>query len=207
MKFGNFSLLNIGNMRILPIVFMILSLCANASFVGAQQREFGRLKIKNFGKIDENIYRGGQPNRKDFNALAEMGIKTVIDLQEDASPSERAEVEATGMHYINIPMKDKSMPKDQHIAQFLKITDDTSQGPYFVHCAGGRHRTGVVVAAYRINHYNWTIEQAYTEMKDYDFYTSWGHGDYKDYIFNYYSNYKLNHPSNGPTTLSAEKAH
>jgi hypothetical protein len=54
-----------------------------------------------------------------------------------------------------------------------------------VHCAGGRHRTGVMGAVYRFNHYNWNYDQAYAEMKKYDFYTRWGHGDMKKFVQDY----------------------
>ena len=42
-----------------------------------------------------------------------------------------------------------------------------------------------MIAVYRMSMDNWTVNQAYNEMKDYDFYTSWGHGCYKDYVFDY----------------------
>ena len=35
---------------------------------------------------------------------------------------------------------------------------------------------------------NWTVDQAFDEMKQYDFYTSWGHGCYKDYVFDFARN-------------------
>lgn len=51
-----------------------------------------------------------------------------------------------------------------------------------MHCAGGRHRTGVMGAVYRITHDGWGFDRAYNEMKDYDFYTRFGHGSLKDYV-------------------------
>jgi len=90
------------------------------------------------------------------------------------------------MRYINIPMVDKAMPKDSDVAQFLKLVEDKTNGPIYVHCAGGRHRTGVMVACYRMTHYGWDIDKAYDEMKAFDFYTSFGHGSMKDYVYNYY---------------------
>ncbi|MCI0337917.1 MAG: hypothetical protein L0226_10090, partial [Acidobacteria bacterium] len=58
--------------------------------------------------------------------------------------------------------------------------------PVFVHCAGGRHRTGVLIAIYRMEVYGWDARKAYDEMKDYKFYSSFGHGEMKDYVFDYY---------------------
>jgi protein tyrosine/serine phosphatase len=68
----------------------------------------------------------------------------------------------------------------------LKLVDDASTGKFFVHCAGGRHRTGVMGAAYRFNHNHWNFDHVYTEMKDYDFYTRFGHGKMKDFVQDYW---------------------
>lgn len=50
------------------------------------------------------------------------------------------------------------------ISQFLKVVDEPETGKFFVHCAGGRHRTGVVGAVYRFNHDHWNLGQALAEM-------------------------------------------
>jgi protein tyrosine/serine phosphatase len=64
---------------------------------------------------------------------------------------------------------------------------DQANAPIYVHCAGGRHRTGIVTAVYRMTFEGWNIEKAYDEMKDYDFYTRWGHGAMKKFVFNYWN--------------------
>ena len=89
------------------------------------------------------------------------------------------------MHYVNIPMSDKSYPQDEQIASFLKLVNDPATGKFYVHCAGGRHRTGVMGAVYRYNFYHWNYDQVYSEMKQYDFYTRFGHGDMKKYVEDY----------------------
>ena len=94
------------------------------------------------------------------------------------------------MKYINIPMSDKDYPESAKIDQFLKLIDDPATGKFYVHCAGGRHRTGVMGAVYRFNRYNWNYDQAYAEMKKYDFYTRWGHGDMKKFVQDYAANFR-----------------
>jgi protein tyrosine/serine phosphatase len=66
------------------------------------------------------------------------------------------------------------------------VVDDPATGKLFVHCAGGRHRTGVMSAVYRFTHNHWNYDQVYTEMKSYDFYTRWGHGALKQYVQDYW---------------------
>jgi protein tyrosine/serine phosphatase len=147
---------------------------------------FPNIKIKNFGQMDERFYRGAQPKQEDYKDLAALGIKTVIDLREDPQSYEKRDVEALGMTYVNIPMGDKQYPQIDQINQFLKLVDQPSTGKFFVHCAGGRHRTGVMGAVYRFNHYQWNFDQVYAEMKDFDFYTRFGHGKMKDFVQDYW---------------------
>ncbi|HEY9500536.1 MAG TPA: tyrosine-protein phosphatase, partial [Pyrinomonadaceae bacterium] len=145
------------------------------------------VKIKNFGQMDDRFYRGAQPKEQDYKALAQLGIKTIIDLREDTEAYSKSAVEAQGMTYINIPMIAKKYPTPESIATFLKTVNDPATGKFYVHCAGGRHRTGAMGAVYRFQFYNWDFEQVYQEMKKYDFYTSWGHGAFKDFVKDYYT--------------------
>ena len=152
--------------------------------------------IKNFGQMDERFFRGGQPKQKEYKELAAIGITTIIDLRDDPEPYEKREAEANGMRYVHLPMVAKQYPKAETVEEFLKLVDDPSTGKFFVHCAGGRHRTGVMGAVYRFNHYKWNFDQVYSEMKKYDFYTRWGHGDFKKFVEDYaegIQNRKANH--------------
>jgi protein tyrosine/serine phosphatase len=153
----------------------------------AQQSD---IKIKNFGQMDDRFYRGAQPDEEDYKQLAAIGIKTIIDLREDPTNYEKRDAEAAGMRYVNLPMSDKEYPPAATIDQFLKLVDDPATGKFFVHCAGGRHRTGVMGAVYRFNHYNWNFDQAYAEMKKYDFYTRWGHGEMKKFVEDYATSFQ-----------------
>jgi protein tyrosine/serine phosphatase len=146
--------------------------------------KFSQIKISNFGQMDERFYRGARPSQKDFAALKELGIHTIIDLT-DNSDKEEGYAEAQGLKYVNIAIPDKHDPSDEQIAQFLKLVNDPTTGKFYVHCAGGRHRTGVMGAIYRFNVYHWNYDQVYQEMLDFDFYTSNGHGGQKKFVEDY----------------------
>lgn len=146
-----------------------------------------RTNISNFGCINENFYRGAQPNSKDFTDLAAMGVKTVIDLQEDGERNEEQWVEAAGMNFFRIGMSDSSWPSREKADQFLKVVNDPANQPVFIHCHGGRHRAGIMTAIYRMTHDGWSADQAYTEMKQYGFEKGFGHGSLKDYVYDYYA--------------------
>ena len=151
------------------------------------------VKIKNFGQMDDRFFRGAQPKSEaDYKVLAELGIKTVIDLQAEPKEYEKQFVESLGMKYINIPMIGKKYPTPEATEAFLKTVNDPDTGKFFVHCAGGRHRTGAMGAVYRYERYNWNYDQVYQEMKKYDFYTSWGHGAFKDFVKDYFAKKQAN---------------
>jgi protein tyrosine phosphatase (PTP) superfamily phosphohydrolase (DUF442 family) len=128
------------------------------------------ITIKNFGVVDGRIFRGEQPGKDEYTQLAALGVKTVIDLRLDAKSSSRELAEAAGLTYVNIPIDGHGTPTDDQATAFLKAVDGTA-GTVYVHCAGGRHRTGSMVAVYRMTHNGWTVDQAYAEMEAYDFYT------------------------------------
>ena len=163
---------------LLALAINFISVASNAKTAPA----FPNIAIKNFGQMDDRFFRGAQPDEGDFKALASLGIKTIIDLRDDPTSYEKRAAEAAGMRYVNIPMSDSSRPRDEQIDQFLKLANDPATGRFFVHCAGGRHRTGVMGAVYRMTHDGWGFDQAYKEMKNYDFYTRFGHGSLKDYV-------------------------
>jgi protein tyrosine/serine phosphatase len=158
------------------------------------------IRIKNFGQMDARFYRGAQPAKEDYKGLAALGINTVIDLREDPKSYERPLVESLGMKYVNIPMIDKSYPTPEVTALFLKTVNDPATGKFFVHCAGGRHRTGAMGAVYRFQFYDWTFDQAYQEMKHYDFYTNWGHEAFKDFVLDYYAKARAQKEANSVKT-------
>ena len=163
---------------------------ASAVFAAAQSipsDKSSKVHIKNFGCVNEAFYRGAQPQDKDYADLAAMGIKTIIDLQRDGNSEEQASVEAQGMKFYRIGMSDKNQPSADQAELFLKIVNDPANQPVFVHCAGGRHRTGAMSAIYRITHDGWSADQAVLEMKRYDFEYGMGHGSLKRYVYDYYS--------------------
>jgi protein tyrosine/serine phosphatase len=178
--------------RVLGSLISIIAFAVMASAQSAPQADFSNIKIKNFGQMDERFYRGAQPKEKDYKDLAALGIKTVIDLTDNPKDYEKSMVESLGMRYVNIPIEDKTAPSDASVAEFLKLVDDPATGKFYVHCAGGRHRTGIMGAVYRFNNYHWNFDQAYAEMKKFDFYTSWGHGDQKKYVEDYFAHMQSN---------------
>lgn len=177
-----------------PVLVLALVIYSFAPFTSSTptnpKKDFPNVTIKNFGQMDDHFYRGAQPKDDEYKELAALGVKAVIDLRDDAMPYAKTAVEAAKMRYVSIPMSDKDYAKDADVEAFLKIANDESNWPFYVHCAGGRHRTGLMGAMYRFNHDGWDYNKAYEEMKNYDFYTRFGHGEIKKYVEDYWQRFQ-----------------
>jgi protein tyrosine/serine phosphatase len=163
-------------------------------------------EVKNFGKVNDHIYRGAQPDGDEYGKLAAIGIKTIIDLREHPERDARRLAEYAGLHYINIGLNDRRRPTESESNRFLQVVNDENNWPVYVHCAGGRHRTGVLLAVYRMEVDGWDARRAYEEMKDYKFYSRFGHGDLKDYVFEYYDKMKARRGALLAPELKAKQA-
>ena len=133
--------------------------------------------IRNFGKISDQLYRGGQPNTAGIEQLKKLGITTIVDLRrEDVAgrDREKREAEAAGIRFVNIPVGGWNAPADDQVAEFLSIFADPKQ-KVFVHCHFGEDRTGVFVAAYRMETQQWSVSQAIQEMHFFGFNAFWHH--------------------------------
>src|SRR5258705_4521886 len=106
----------------------------------AAQRNSVNIGISNFGCINEKYYRGAQPGKRDYADLAALGVKAVIDLQQDGEQGEQQSVEAAALKYYRIGLRDDAWPSEAQAGQFLSLVGDASNQPVFVHCHGGRHR-------------------------------------------------------------------
>jgi protein-tyrosine phosphatase len=142
--------------------------------------------IDNFGRVGPNYYRGGQPKGRNYADLVALGVKTVINLtSDDAATDEKVMTENAGLTYFQIPMTTHVVPTIAQLTEFLKIVNDPGNQPVYVHCVGGRHRTGVMTAAYRITHDGWTADRAFKEMKQYKFGADFLHAEFKQFVYSY----------------------
>ena len=141
------------------------------------------VRIDNFGRINEHYYRGAQPTARDLVDLTKLGVKATIDLTgADGDSSEQRLAEAAGMKFFKIAMDTRIVPTLQQIALFLSIVNDPANQPVYVHCVGGKHRTGVMTAIYRMVDDGWTPDRAFQEMKSYKFGADFLHPEFKRFV-------------------------
>ncbi len=167
-------------------VLTAIALGAPAGASAQAAKQPATVTIENFGQVSDAYYRGAQPEGEDFSQLAAMGVKTIIDLTDERGKG--AEAREAGLKFVQIPMSSTSPPSNAQIEEFLEVVNDPVHQPVYVHCKGGRHRTGTLTAVYRMAHDGWTAEKAYEEMLKYDFAYGFGHGGQKKFVYSYGAN-------------------
>ena len=137
--------------------------------------------VPNLYKVNDILYRSGQPTKEGMISLKEMGIKTVINLRHNYS--DKNEIGSTGLRMERVKINPWKI-KDKNIITVLKILEDESNAPYLIHCRKGSDRTGIVCAMYRIIYEGWSKEDALDEMINggYGYHNIWG--NIKEYLKN-----------------------
>ncbi len=126
--------------------------------------------VANFGRVDDALWRGAQPTAAGFQALAALGVRTVVNLRHDHDDA--ALLAGTGLRQVRIRCR-AWRPRTAQMAAFLAVVRDPANQPVFVHCAQGRDRTGYMVAAYRMAAQGWTAEAAIRDMEAFRFNHLW----------------------------------
>ena len=177
----------IGRLAAPVAIAVALATSSAAASPAAVGTALSRVHIDNFGQVDDEYYRGAQPDGRDYDDLAKLGVKTIIDLTKGGRDDEKGMVEQAGMTFFRIPMTTSDRPADSSVQQFLSLVNDPARQPVYVHCQGGQHRTGVMTAVYRMTKYGWTEDKAYDEMKQYKFESFFGHPELRSFVHAYYS--------------------
>lgn len=164
------------------LFFTVLALAAPAYTQQVKRYE----ELPNFKQVSEQLYRGGQPKREGFQRLAEMGIKTVVNLRaaDERARADEARAQTAGLRYFNVAMPAHARPSNDQIEQVLSIIKNPENESVFIYCRRGADRTGTVIAVYRLENEGWTIDRAQQEADESGmFFTQL---EMKDFIKNYY---------------------
>ena len=148
-------------------VFLLLAM-STCLCPGGQRGQPLQEGILNFGKINDNLYRGAQPDAAGMANLKKLGVKTIINLRQPGK-SWQAEVEqarAHGLVFTNIPLSGLGRPKEEDVRRILDAIEGLPS-PVFIHCEHGCDRTGTIIACYRIRNDKWSNDAALAEAELY----------------------------------------
>lgn len=128
-------------------------------------------EIKNFHRVTDWLYRGGQPDADQIPQLKEMGFKTMVCLRwtTAAIVETRLAARRNELNFVCLPLTYWAFPTRKEIDKFFSVVDDENMRPIFVHCFHGSDRTGLLMAFYRMAREGWTADRAYEEMVSYGF--------------------------------------
>jgi tyrosine-protein phosphatase SIW14 len=145
-------------------------------------------ELPNFHRVNDNLFRGGQPEAGGIKRLREIGVRTVVNLrgEDEQTRAEEAEAKAAGMSYFSIPMSGLGRPTDEQVSRVMAVIESEENWPVFVHCKRGCERTGTIIAIYRVSHDQWTADRALSEAKRLG--QSWFAFRMRDYVSDHYRN-------------------
>ena len=137
--------------------------------------------IKRFAKVSDALYRGADPQAA-LNWLKKRGIKTLINLR--TTDDYRKAAKAAKLKYFHLPMHTSCRPPELLLKRFLEIVTNKENQPVYVHCHYGIHRTGTLVAVYRMEVEGWDARKALAEARYFGF-RRWHHPTLYDFIAEY----------------------
>ncbi len=145
----------------------VAGLVVGLSVCGAAERGLPPSNgIGNFGKVNERLYRGAQPDAEGVRNLKRLGVRTIINLRmtNDVWRAEGAEASANGVLYTNAPLWGVGRPTAAQVRLVLGLIESLPP-PVFIHCEHGCDRTGTIIACYRIEHDHWSGQAALDEAR------------------------------------------
>ena len=120
------------------------------------------------------IYRGGWQKPGPLRRLLRTyQIKTLLNVAcnptEPEADGKGPIVHELGVAWHKILMPGTGLGTFAQLDEAADVLADPSNRPVFVHCAAGVHRTNMAIAAYRLQHCRWNLEQTLEEMARYGF--------------------------------------
>ncbi len=131
--------------------------------------------LTNFHVVQPGVLlRCGQPRLQDLEHIRQThGLRTIIcarggtrhPLRGRWFRRERDYCARHAIHFQHVRLSDTRGIAPQVLDEFVAMMRDPLNHPVLVHCEQGYHRTGVLVAAYRLALCRWSIERALAEME------------------------------------------
>jgi protein-tyrosine phosphatase len=99
------------------------------------------------------LLAGGYPFSPDDVDRLCRSVSFIVDLTEERELAPYGE-HLRGVRRIRAPIRDFSVPTDDEMVRILDVIDDALAGGdvVYVHCWGGRGRTGTVVGCHLVRH-------------------------------------------------------
>jgi murein DD-endopeptidase MepM/ murein hydrolase activator NlpD len=131
-----------------------------------------------FRQVDPGVFAGSAPKSEQaIKWMADNGFRTILDLRFPFWP-ESAGIDQEKswtenypiLQYLPYPIEPfVPCPKETSLDALIVMIKNPLNQPIYVHCNLGKHRTGMVIGAYRVTVDGWTVEDAIREMEEQGF--------------------------------------
>jgi len=123
--------------------------------------------IHNWRRLDERLTTSGQPTEDQLAALAEIGVRHVVNLglhtHEKALPDEAGSAARLGMGYSHIPV-DFQNPTPADLQAFHALMDRLQGEVVHVHCIAN-YRVSAFIYRYRLDVLGWPEARARADLE------------------------------------------
>lgn len=139
---------------LVAIAIFALAACSPWRAVDFTGAEVSQLGVKNLQVTSATTLAAGQPTPQQLQALAQAGVKHVINLRpaSEISWDERAEVEKLGMQYHLIPVAGKAGITVANAKALNHLMKQLDGEPLLLHCSSGNRVGGLMaLAAYHVD--------------------------------------------------------
>jgi tyrosine-protein phosphatase SIW14 len=180
------------------LVAAVAALVVGVPLVYSASRQHHR---RNFRVVEDGVlYRSGQLTPAGLAAaIDDYGIRTVVSLRTNRDPGgpnpdawEEDLCAARRLTHVRLVPKvwgvdeKGEVPADANVRRFVEVLDDPKNHPVLVHCFAGIHRTGTLVAVFRMERHRWPADRAIAEME----YCGFDPEDMHEHIAGYLRGYR-----------------
>ena len=161
------------------LIIALVALCVIAARAWDKRRYWTRTNFRTV--VAGNVYAGGFEYPLAFSGTVwQHHIRTVLTLLPEGSPDDEEErriATERGIAFRRVaipfatPTGARFSGREESVAaqlaaveEAVAILADPQNQPVFVHCRAGCHRTGAVIAVYRVQHCGWSEEDAQAEL-------------------------------------------
>ncbi len=142
-----------------------------------------------FHQAFPGIFVGCRPkSQADFDRLCGSGIRTIISYESftwHVAP-ERQKAERNHIVFVNVPVFASPLgPSENTIKRAVRVLDDKSLRPVYVHCLYGRDRTAMILGLYEVYYQEKPPEIVWKEIISSGFKADWSLWGFKRYFWNH----------------------
>jgi len=118
--------------------------------------------LHNVYRLSDRFISGSEPGGPEAIArIASWGVKTILSVDGKAPDAETAA--AHGVRYVHVPIQYRGVTREEQL-KILKTFREL-EGPFYVHCFHGEHRSAAAAALGRLALDGVSREQALAEMR------------------------------------------